>query len=59
MLTRKVGVTGIPATALCREGSETAKRFRSFIRFSFCKSTEEVEDAAQRIRNNLDVFQSL
>ena len=59
VLTRKVGVTGIPATALCREGSETAKRFRSFIRFSFCKSTEEVEDAAQRIRNNLDVFQSL
>ncbi|HJH12850.1 MAG TPA: aminotransferase class I/II-fold pyridoxal phosphate-dependent enzyme [Brevibacterium ravenspurgense] len=59
VLTRKVGVTGIPATALCREGSETAKRFRSFIRFSFCKSTEEVEDAAQRIRNNLDVFQNL
>lgn len=59
VLTRKVGVTGIPATALCREGSETAKRFRSFIRFSFCKSTEEVEDAAQRIRNNLEVFQNL
>lgn len=57
-LTRKVGVTGIPATALCREGSETAKRFRSFIRFSFCKSTEEVEDAAERIRRNLDVFQN-
>ncbi|OFS25148.1 aminotransferase class I/II-fold pyridoxal phosphate-dependent enzyme [Brevibacterium sp. HMSC07C04] len=58
-LTRKVGVTGIPAPALCRKGSETAKRFRSFIRFSFCKSTEEVEDAAQRIRSNLDVFQNL
>lgn len=59
VLTRKVGVTGIPATALCREGSETAKRFRSFIRFSFCKSTEEVEDAAQRIRSNIEVFQNL
>lgn len=59
VLTRKVGVTGIPATALCREGSETAKRFRSFIRFSFCKSTAEVKDAAERIRSSLDVFQNL
>lgn len=58
-LTRRVGITGIPAPALCRKGSAVADHYRSFIRFSFCKSTGEVEDAARRIRDSLDVFASL
>lgn len=49
-LTREVGVTGVPASALCAAGSPTAHAMGSVIRYSFCKGREDVLEAARRFR---------
>lgn len=48
-ITRDFGVTGIPVPGLCRKGSVTAEFYRSTIRYSFCKSAEDVAEGARRI----------
>jgi N-succinyldiaminopimelate aminotransferase len=49
-LSREVGVTGIPAPALCAAGSPTAQTLETVIRYSFCRTAAEVEEAAARLR---------
>ncbi|GAA4506026.1 aminotransferase class I/II-fold pyridoxal phosphate-dependent enzyme [Brevibacterium yomogidense] len=49
-LTREVGVTGVPAPALCAAGSPTARAMSSVIRYSFCKGHDDVAEAARRFR---------
>lgn len=49
-LTREVGVTGVPVPALCQAGSSTAEAMAAVIRYSFCKGTDDVAEAAIRFR---------
>ena len=49
-LSREVGVTGIPAPALCAAGSPTAQALETVIRYSFCRTAAEVDEAAARLR---------
>ena len=47
---REMGVTGIPGPALCAADSPTARALESVIRYSFCRTAAEVEEAAVRLR---------
>lgn len=49
-LTRTVGVTGVPAPALCAADSPTARALLSVVRYSFCRTAAEVDEAAARFR---------
>ena len=49
-LSREVGVTGVPVPALCQAGSATAETMASVVRYSFCKSADDVAEAAARLR---------
>lgn len=49
-LSREAGVTGVPVPALCRAGSATAEAMGGVIRYSFCKSADDVAEAATRFR---------
>lgn len=48
-ITAEFGFTGVPVAALCAAGSDTAAAYRSAIRYSFCKSADDVNLAAERI----------
>ena len=43
------GVVGVPVSAFCRAGSETAALFRSSIRFTFVKTEASIERATQQL----------
>lgn len=49
-LAEKFSLVGIPVPALCRPGSPASNAYSSSIRYSFCKSVEDVERGAQLFR---------
>lgn len=49
-LTESIGVTGIPGPALCRPGTAAHARMRSVIRYSFCRTDDDVAAGAERLR---------
>lgn len=51
LLARKYSLVGIPVPALCAKGSTAFAAYRSSIRYSFCKSVDDVEQGAQMFRN--------
>jgi len=48
LLAERAGVVGIPVTALCSPGQR--EMYAPWMRFSFCKRTEVLEQAAGRLR---------
>jgi N-succinyldiaminopimelate aminotransferase len=47
LLAREFSLVGIPVPALCRPESPAYSAYRSSIRYSFCKSVEDVDKGAQ------------
>ena len=48
-LSENFGFTGVPVAALCQQDSPAAEIFRRAIRYSYCKSPEEMRTAAANI----------
>ncbi|MET1154474.1 MAG: aminotransferase, partial [Arthrobacter sp.] len=46
-LPEQIGVAAIPVPVFCHP--DGARRTRSLLRFAFCKKTEVLQDAAQRL----------
>lgn len=47
LLAREFSLVGIPVPALCTPGSPASAAYRSSIRYSFCKSVDDVDKGAQ------------
>src|SRR5665648_53247 len=48
-LPQRVGVVAVPVSAFCVAGSPTARDLRSWVRFTFVKRVEVLEQAVQRL----------
>lgn len=48
-LPARAGVVGVPVSAFCVPGSATAQRLRSWVRFTFVKRREVLEEAVSRL----------
>ncbi|WP_181275346.1 aminotransferase class I/II-fold pyridoxal phosphate-dependent enzyme [Brevibacterium oceani] len=65
LLAREFSLVGIPVPALCRADSPAYEAYRSSIRYSFCKSVEDVDKGAERfialgehLRNHPDALRA-
>lgn len=48
-LPARIGVACVPVSAFCREGSDTARRFASWVRFTFVKDEATLRTAIERL----------
>ena len=48
-LPERAGVVAVPVSAFCVPGGEVAERLRSWVRFTYCKRTEVLQEAVARL----------